>query len=291
VEPYEEISKHVADFLYHNVVMQNDPALVNGGPDGPIIEIEAKIGHLIDKSTNDRLRLPVLSETVFNNDDPSWRIQFRSNMNDHHHKAINDFLNKVVVESKRNAGPDLPSRIPMDYVHTRERDSFYELPSDKYHILPPSIRDTLNSRHKTRVRVTTDQKTGKILKKIVKARIADMNVYSPRTAFDWRVSVNMEMPYADDHEMLYPLGGGTGGSDGDRNKDRLSYRHLVYQVDLTQVTDNHSSRKDHELELEVDGNEIRKQGLMAREKQMNSYAELVKGFVDNVRVLIRAIEQ
>jgi hypothetical protein len=82
VEPYEEISKHVADFLYHNVVMQNDPALVNGGPDGPIIEIEAKIGHLIDKSTNDRLRLPVLSETVFNNDDPSWRIQFRSNMND-----------------------------------------------------------------------------------------------------------------------------------------------------------------------------------------------------------------
>jgi hypothetical protein len=85
--------------------------------------------------------------------------------------------------------------------------------------------------------VTTDQKSGKVLKKIVKARIADLNIYSPRTAFDWRISVNMEMPYEHDTEGLYPLGGGTGGSDGDRNKDRMSYRHLIYQVDLTQVTD------------------------------------------------------
>jgi hypothetical protein len=152
------------------------------------------------------------------------------------HKYINTFLNKVVIESKRKESSEA-SRIPLDCVHTRERDSFYELPSDKYHILPPTIRETLNPRHQTRVRVTTDQKTGKVLKKIIKARIADMNVYSPFTAFDWRVSVNMEMPYTGDHEKLYPLGGGTGPGDGDRNKDRLSYRHLIYQVDLTQVTD------------------------------------------------------
>ena len=155
------------------------------------------------------------------------------------HKHINNYLNKVVMDSKRSSSQETAEapRIPLDYVHTRERDSFYELPADKYHILPSSIRDTLNSRHKTRVRVTTDQKTGKVLKKIVKARIADMNVLSPSTAFDWRVSVNMEMPYTGDHEKLYPLGGGTTPADGDRNKDRLSYRHLIYQIDLTQVTD------------------------------------------------------
>ncbi|KAF8253817.1 mRNA triphosphatase CET1 [Wilcoxina mikolae CBS 423.85] len=285
-EPYEEVSRQVADFLYHNVVMQNDPALVNGGPDGPIIEIEAKIGHLVDKNTNDRLKLPVRTETVFDHNDPSWRVQFRSSMTDMQHKFINNYLNKVVIESKRKESPEA-SRIPLDYVHTREQDSFYELPSDKYHILPPTIRETLNPRHQTRVRVTTDQKTGKVLKKIIKARIADMNVYSPLTAFDWRVSVNMEMPYTGDHEKLYPLGGGTGPGDGDRNKDRLSYRHLIYQVDLTQVTD--VSFSEHELEVEVDGQEIRKHGLMARDKKPNSYEQLVKGFVDNVRVLIRAI--
>lgn len=35
--------------------------------------------------------------------------------------------------------------------------------------------------------------------------------------------------------------------------------------------------------------EIRKHGLLARDKKPNSYEQLVKGFVDNVRVLIRAI--
>jgi hypothetical protein len=39
----------------------------------------------------------------------------------------------------------------------------------------------------------------------------------------------------------------------------------------------------------MDGAEIRKQGLLAKEKRENGYEQLVKGFVDNVRVLIRAI--
>lgn len=301
------------------MVSQTDPALVNGGPDGPIIEIEAKIGHLINKNTMDRLNLPVLSETVFNNNDPSWRVQFKSSMTDVsiltpeptipkltirkvQHKNINNFLNKVFESSK------LPNRIPLDYVHLRERDSFYELPADKYHILPPSIRETLNPRHKTRVRVTTDQKTGKVIKKIIKARIADLNVYSPMFAFDWRVSVNMEMPYTGDYENLYPLGGGTGTGDGDRNKDRLSFRHMnLYQIDLTLVTDvstahpfplmhanegqKNGTKKEHELEVEVEGEEIRKHGLLAKDKKPNSYEQLVKGFVDNVRVLVRTLSQ
>ena len=41
--------------------------------------------------------------------------------------------------------------------------------------------------------------------------------------------------------------------------------------------------------MEVDGAEIRKQGLMLKEKMPNSYEDLVKGFIDNVRVLIRAV--
>ena len=117
-------------------------------------------------------------------------------------------------------------------MHTRELDTFHALPSPAS--LPPSITAHLNPRHQTRVRVTTDQKSGKMLKKIVKARIADLNVYSPGTAFDWRVSVSAEMPYTGD-------GADGEGTDG-RAKDRLSYRHGVYQVDLTQVSDVSSTR-------------------------------------------------
>ena len=124
----------------------------------------------------------------------------------------------------------------MSFVHTREKDSFYEMPSEGYLHLPEGVREVLNPRHKLRVRVTRDVKTGEVKAKIVKARVADVNVYSPRTPFDWRVSVSVEVPYEGEVEGLYPLGGGTGEGEG-RTKDRVSYRSLVYQVDLTQVTD------------------------------------------------------
>lgn len=93
----------------------------------------------------------------------------------------------------------------------------------------------------------------------------------------------MEMPFSGDHEKLHPI------SDGSRAKDRVSYRQTIYRVDLTQVTGK-SPRREHELEVEVDGAEIRKQGLMAKDKKPNSYEDLVKGLVDNVRVLIRAVQ-
>lgn len=122
----------------------------------------------------------------------------------------------------------------MEYVHTRERDRFYELPQAALATLPLSIRPHINGRHKIKVRVTTDQKTGQVLAKIVKVRIADLDVYSPRTAFDWRLSINLEMSYEGEVDGLTEVS--EDGKKPDRNKDRLSYRHLAYQIDLTQVT-------------------------------------------------------
>lgn len=107
------------------------------------------------------------------------------------------------------------------------------------------IQHNLPPRHKPRVRVTTDQRTNEVLARIVKCRVADLNVYSPRTCLDWRVSVNLEMNYDGDMSELIPIpdvgggsarrGGGGGSGSGHREKDRMSYRHLAYQIDLTQV--------------------------------------------------------
>lgn len=185
-------------------------------------------------------------------------IRPRITKKQHQHKHLNRYLNKLFEEAKAppNAPPPPspsstnppaapppppptgPKRIPMDYIHTHECDSFYELPANQIHALPKMLREHLNPRFKTKVRVTKDQRSGKILNKIVKARIADCNVYSPRTQFDWRVSVNMEMPWGGDVEGLTAMaGGGDLGGEGVRMKDRLSYKHLAYQIDLTQVTD------------------------------------------------------
>ena len=124
----------------------------------------------------------------------------------------------------------------MTYVHTKEADAFYELTQAAELSLPSSIRAQMTSRHnKAKVRITTDQKTGRELAKIIKVRVADLDVYSPRTPFDWRVSVNLEMRFDGDARDLVEMVEG-GRRAPERNKDRMTYRHLAYQIDLTQVT-------------------------------------------------------
>jgi hypothetical protein len=75
VRPYEELSRQVADFLFINVVNNN----LGGEIANPDIqfEIEAKLGTLIDKDTNERVYRYVTSECLLHD---TGRIAFRSSM-------------------------------------------------------------------------------------------------------------------------------------------------------------------------------------------------------------------
>ncbi|OJJ71185.1 hypothetical protein ASPBRDRAFT_127188 [Aspergillus brasiliensis CBS 101740] len=288
--PHEEVTKLVADFLFQHVVLRNDavaaPAGAAAAGQMPIIEVEAKLGQLIDMDRGERMVLPILTESVVNKDNPRFRTAFESTMTVAQHRAMNNFLNEAVKMSMPQSNQ---GRIPLSYAHKKERDTFYEVSPNE---LPPVIRQNLNPRHKPKVRVTVDQRTGEVLAKIVKCRIADLDVHSPRTCVDWRISVNLEMNYDGDVSNL-PVADGRGGRGGDRNKDRMSYRHLAYQIDLTQVAKSEPPVKgefEHELEVEISAAEVRRQGQMAMTGDpKNQYEELIKGFVDNVRVLARAV--
>ena len=73
--PYEEVPKRVADWLFHQVVTRPDAReLASRGVE---IEIEAKLGQLIAKDTNERFRLPVESECVLTN---TGKVSFKSSM-------------------------------------------------------------------------------------------------------------------------------------------------------------------------------------------------------------------
>ncbi|KAL1881017.1 hypothetical protein Plec18167_003558 [Paecilomyces lecythidis] len=291
--PHEEITKLICDFLFQQVVIRKD---VGAGPaggaatgQGAILEVEAKLGQLIDRNRGERLRLPVLTECILSKDDPGIRTSFESSMSLAQHRAMNNFLNDAVKASMPQANS---SRIPLSYAHKKERDTFYEVNASE---LPPVIQHNLHPRHKPKVRVTRDQRTGEILAKIVKCRVADLDVYSPRTCVDWRISVNLEMSYDGDVSNL-PIADGAGAkgrAGGERNKDRMSYRHLAYQVDLTQVATAEPPTKsdfEHELEIEISSAEVRRQGDLALAGDpKNQYEDLVKGFVDNIRVLARAV--
>lgn len=100
--------------------------------------------------------------------------------------------------------------------------------------LPAVVREQLNPRHRVKVRISQDQKTGQVLAQIIKCRIKDLDIYMPNRPLDCRISINFEMKFDMDVEDI--IAASTGDRQPDRNKDRLSYTQSHYQIDLTQVT-------------------------------------------------------
>jgi hypothetical protein len=290
VKPYEELSKTVADFLFINVVKNPDFQEISSR--NIQFEIEAKLGTLIDKDTNMRTERLLETESVLRD---NGRTAFRSSMTEAHHKAFNDFLNGIVVQADPRNPQRTGNRVQVHYTHRREIDRFFELPAEMQGRIPGCVRSRLGARSRNvKVRVTYDQKTHKVLGKIIKARVADIDLHMPSCPMDCRLSINLEMDWDGPVEELEQLGSASQEKHSDRNKDRLSYKQGHYQVDLTQVTQTVSgpgnyqrSEKEHELEIELASGMLIEQGRRALSGAPHRYQELVEGLVDNVRVLAR----
>jgi polynucleotide 5'-triphosphatase len=200
------------------------------------------------------------------------------------HKHFNTLLNKLKVD------PPQPS-FEISYVHRYLVDSFFASSS---------------SQEKEKIRVTRDEKTGTVLECMQKIRLGDLNIYSPKRSADWRISVNLEVP------VTHP----TGTASFTRRKDRLSYSHEEFRIDLTQVTSNapnsavrlllHSRlpmtqmfyirpqpETLHELEIEFARPQFLLAAAMRRgdpespEHERDAFDELVRAFVNNTRILLR----
>lgn len=179
------------------------------------------------------------------------------------------------------------SRIPIYYSHPKESDEFWELTDEGRRALPQSLTNYLNPKHKLRVRKTfilgegPDQGTQK--QPIIKTRIADLEIYNPESPFDFRISISLEYNWNGPPEHLAQLI--EGGND--RQKDRMSYKHLGYQIDLTQVRFPGTNDPEHELEIEVSTPMLQAEMQKVKDHQPNQYEELIKGLLDNLRLLNR----
>jgi hypothetical protein len=169
------------------------------------------------------------------------------------------------------------------YSHPREFDEFYELTPEGKQNLPYFILNYLNPNYKVRVRRTIHEQDGTVKAQIIKARLADLDIYNPRSDFDFRISISVECPWQGDPRWLTEMT--EGGRD--RKKDRMSYRHMAYQIDLTQVSYDNSPAKEHELEVEIATERVREELNKAKAGLPNFYERLVRGLVDNVRILCR----
>ncbi|KAL8730878.1 MAG: hypothetical protein Q9166_003805 [cf. Caloplaca sp. 2 TL-2023] len=286
----EEIIRGIMDYLIGIVapmILKNDPVL-------DMLEIEAKIGQVMDRDTQGRVRIPVETECVLSRNDPSLKTQFKSSMTETQHSQLNNFLNKSLINSQPPpaGAPSRPGRprLPLVYAHRYETDNFYDLPPNALKALPPLIQGYLGGRFLPKVRITTDDKTGKELARIIKLKVSDIEVYSPRALFDWRVSVNLEYKYDGDIRDLVKSIEGKDRKNIDRKKNRMSYTHGPYQLDLTQVHKagtNSTVEKEHELEIELSAATVIEQTRRVIDQQPNGYEDLIKGFVDNVRTVGR----
>jgi hypothetical protein len=210
------------------------------------------------------------------------------------HAHYNKMLNDAVVRSLgHGAASGAKPRAKIDYVHRHEVDSFYPLPPAELHGLPPAIIPlATQGGRQSKVRVTKDQKTGDIIAQIVKVRIAELNVHSPLTPFDWRITISAEAKWDGDVKFLMAAvaGGARNKAQPDRIKDRVSYKHQYCQIDLTQVKPVAGVGNDkatHELEVELDAAIVREQGRLNMEGKANMFEAVVKTLLNNVRLLTR----
>ncbi|KAH7018487.1 CYTH-like domain-containing protein [Microdochium trichocladiopsis] len=298
-KPIETVAKTVADFIF--VQVMNNPNIEEIRSRGIPFEIEAKLGTIIDRQTNDRLYFPtpvLAGECILQE---GSRVAFRSSMTDQQHQELNQYLNQQTQASQMHKAAKAGGRLPIDYKHRREKDRFYELPNQMFARLPLCVSGLLNNRGPLKARVTYDQTTGEVLAKIIKARVADLHIYMPHLPLDCRISINLEWEWDGPVEEITQNQIPNKERLPDRNKDRLSYTHGFYQVDLTQVTQQElpsssnslavtkpiAPSKEHELEIELDARAVLEHCGRARQGLPHKYPELIDGLLDNIRVLAR----
>lgn len=271
-QPYDEVTRELCDFLDAFVVSNDGWRSLEGVK----LEIEAKIGMLVDDLTGERLSLPIRTETVL--DSNKIQVRFQSFITVEHHKSINAFLNEAFMRSQT------ASATPMKYKHTKERDVFYEFhPESHFAHLPSSAQNIIKPTNHTRIRVTRDDESGADLSKIVKHRVEDLSIYSPGTEFDYRISLNLEFPYHGPTNSLVEAK--ERGTKKERLKDRMTYWHQDFRIDFTQAKPSEVKTDwTHELEIELDEQKLYHCGKNDRV----AYERYVGGLVNNLRVLARS---
>jgi hypothetical protein len=176
----------------------------------------------------------------------------------------------------------------MQYNHLYEVDSFHHLSAYGLQLLPQALQRRHNSKKEHRLRVTKDTRTGHIIARLVKMKIADLHIYNPGS-YDCRITINLEVnlnrPDIDPNSLI-AADDAERGNEPPRKKDRMSYQHLAYSIDLTKVEMDGMPPR-YELEQEVRSDWLRQQMALAQEGKKSAFGDVVSGFLDNLTFLMR----
>ncbi|KAF1941550.1 mRNA triphosphatase CET1 [Clathrospora elynae] len=280
---YNDVSHKVCVFVWDNAVANELVRTAIADPKVQL-EVEARWGQIVERTTDRRIRGMWDNECVLKTE--NLDVKFESTMTVQQHKRMNLYLNSQVQMSQAPGA----ARPAIGYQHTYETDIFYELDQQGFSSLNPIVQRLIGQTGgRQRVRLTRDKNTGEVLRAIIKHRIANLEISSPNTEWDYRIGINLEIEFPGPIESLQlAVEPGKTAESMQRQKDRMSYSWLgAYQVDLTQVTQGAS--KNHELELELDAGVLVREAHKARRKEVSKFESLVNGMMNNLRVLSREI--
>jgi polynucleotide 5'-triphosphatase len=285
---YDEVSRKVCAFIWNQAADQR--SLVRKAiavSELTNLEIEARWGQIIERPINTRLRGYHDTETIIKSQ-AGRDLAFESTMTLQQHKAMNNYLNRQVQQSKLPGA----ARPPINYQHTKEVDTVYEMGQEQRATLPEAVKTLINDvggGRPQRIRVTRDQATKQVIRSMIKLKLANLEISSPQTMWDYRIGINLEISYPGPVDNLKPfVEPGKTEESMKRYKDRMSYAWLgAYQVDLTQVL--HGSAKIHELELELTSDVLLSNADQNARGQPNEFENLIAGMMNNLRVLSREI--
>ncbi len=256
------------DLVYKNLPVENNSD----------IEIEAKIGKLMNLNGDQRIFLPVKSESVVVDSGSGINFRFVSEIEHTTFIKLNKLLNHQFTQLHEAKDKQHYQGPLITYSKPNEIDLYVKLAS--------GIKN-----YSEKIRVSIDSKTREPKYALKKVRLANFDVYCPNAAYDFRISVSREQVVELPNMKMAIV-------DHERRKDRLSYGlGHAWKLDMTTVKevkmDNYGNPKEkdftvtYELELECNTRFLVQEKQRLIEKKPNLFEKYVSCLLQNMRVLVR----
>lgn len=272
VIPPQSTVRTIAEWIYANFV---EISVENR----QYVELELKFGTLMDKTSGRRLAIGVSSECIFTD---TSAINFELSVHEAGWKEIKTFMDELEKQyQEENRRDPTKPRKKFAVTETDNIDYFYSC--GERNEKPQKIRITKDQL------LTPPRYTG-----IEKKRLSDIHIFNPSSMFDFRLSLNLEMPIPEGSVEPTMKNNKIALQ---RGKKRTSFTHssTVTRFDFTEVFVPKPSRNkagkavasnetSYELELELDTFLIFR-GFDKVRDGLDSirFEELVEVFLNNAR--------
>lgn len=262
VEPDCDIVQAIQQWIYAQLV--SIPI-----EDRSFIEIEMKFGKLTGDNGVDRINLPISTETIYTNIDGHLLPNIDESL-------FKELIKHMLTTTENNSD--------FNTLESEMIDSIYR------------INDFYNHKRPRFLRLSKDYKTGRIFEFIEKKNLSNLLIYTPRDAYDMKLSLNLEVPLDPKDEPPEKFVNETPIHM--RRKKRCSYIHndSYTRFDLTEVVnrkqaslnDSDTTKIHNTFEVELELNpQVLVKCIDYINKDSTKFATLVRNFIHNGQLIRR----